>query len=195
MSTSPQSVPVLALASLVSEHRLLSRLVDALSGFAEHLEGDCDDGPADLLGFVELLEGFADLGHHHKEEQFIVPELVRHGVSWQADSLARLQQDHEQSRYLVDVLSQAARQQESWSAEDRRQVMATIRTFVQLECAHIVFENTHVLPAISERLDERELAALAERLEDADDRFGRENYARLSEAAEKLIRRYGRESR
>lgn len=180
-----------ALECLVSEHRLLSRLIEALSGYAAQLEVDSRCGPADLLGFTEILEGLADLGHHFKEEEFVLPELVRHGLAWQAESIVRIQRDHEQSRYLIDVLVQAATQQDIWSDEDRRQVIATIRSLVTLELAHIAFENMHLLPAITERLGEGDLSALGERFDASDERFGREKYARLAELAEVLIGRYG----
>jgi hemerythrin-like domain-containing protein len=181
------------LSSLIREHEAISRLIDALSGYAtwlEHAEGD-ERGATDLAAFARFFREFADEVHHDKEENVLIPILARNGFHWEEGVLAEVRQEHEQERYLVDVLCQASERDSTWSLEERRAIAATVRELAHFQRGHLTLENSELFPEVTRRLSGDVLEQL--RLELT--RF--DSYPRhqalsveLMTIAEGLVRRY-----
>jgi hemerythrin-like domain-containing protein len=142
------------LSSLIREHEVIARLLHALSGFATSLElaeGE-HAGPRDLAAFARFFREFADEVHHDKEENVLIPILARHGFSWDDGVLAEVRLDHEQERYLIDVLCQASQRDSSWSHEERRTIAATLRELADFQRGHLARENYQLFPEVTRRL-------------------------------------------
>lgn len=187
-----------ALHSLIREHQIISLLVDGLFGFADRLEDAAPpkSEPNDLDDFARFFREFADEIHHEKEENILLPLITRHGFCWEEGILADVRQDHEQERYLIDVLCQASERYGTWTDEDRRCIAATARALGHFQRAHLKRENDDLFPDVTRRLPACVLAQLEGELA----RFDQvPRHRALSSAlvslAERLARRYVRETR
>ena len=63
--------------TLVDEHRVIRRAVDALDGFVDQLERGSTADLRDLGRFVCFFREFAELVHHDKEEHLLFPALAK----------------------------------------------------------------------------------------------------------------------
>lgn len=180
------------LASLTREHRLIRRMVDALEGFAEKLEMN---EPADLRDLGHFAAFFGEFGegiHHVKEEDYLLPAMVKKGFEWDQGPVGKVRAEHAQERYLVRVLRQAAEQEGDWSEEARRHAIASIRAFIDFQRRHMDREDNLLYPAVSQRLTLEELAALDTQLAQFDDQHGGETGRKARDAlAVSLVEKYG----
>jgi hemerythrin-like domain-containing protein len=180
-----------ALASLTKEHALISRGLDALGAYAERLEKNPSMDARDLGRFARFFEDFAELWHHGKEEDVLLPALVRCGFAWDEGPVLRVREDHDQENYLARVLAQAAAQEASWTEEDRRHAIAAIRSFIEFERGHMEKEETVIYPAAAERLSAEAQSELGHRFAEIESqKFGSGSYERVLEDADALFKRY-----
>jgi hemerythrin-like domain-containing protein len=185
-----------ALTSLIRDHQIIIRLVDGLSGYARYLEQgpmghDSNPTPEDLAGFARFFREFADEIHHEKEESILLPMLTRHGFSWNEGVLADVRRDHEQERYLIDVLCQASERCQDWNEEDRRSIAETALALAEFQRAHLTRENVELFAEVTRRLDGAALDILRDELErfDANPRHVTLR-GELSDLARRLIEQY-----
>ena len=179
------------LASLVQEHRIITRLADSLEVYAQRLLADPNAAPReDLTRFVAVLEGLVDHIHHEKEESVLLPFVVRHGFDWDSGSVPEVRREHRQERYLMDVLAQACEQSTEWSADDRRHAAETALAVVEFERAHLAMENRELFPELLARLGESESRELARQLEIFEPGTSRRNVRQWVGYAEELIADY-----
>lgn len=145
----------------------------------------------DLARFAQFFEDFAELWHHGKEEDVLLPALVKCGFAWDEGPILQVREDHDQENYLSRVLAQAAAQEGRWTEEDRRHAIAAIRSFIDFERAHMQKEEALIYLAAVEHLSEAQLRELDQRcLELESHKFGSGSYERVLEEAEGLFARY-----
>jgi hemerythrin-like domain-containing protein len=181
-----------SLSSIARDHRLLARALDALEVLAERLEAEATpELIADLGQFIRFFMGFAEAGHHVKEEDVLHPFLARRGFAWDSGPLREIRADHDQERYFMRVLEQAAGQDAPWSREDRRHAVATVRAFAEFQRGHQDKENRVLLPRVKEQLTGADLVELEKLLVAFDEeRFGRDQTNEFVKLAEGLIQQY-----
>lgn len=180
------------LEALADEHRLIARALAALEAYAERLERDETTPVEDLARFAAFFTEFAELWHHVKEEDILLPALVRGGFDWDTGPISHVRKDHEHELYLVRVLRQAAAQESAWSPEDRRHALAAIRAFIEFQRAHMHKEETQLFPEATRRLEPSILSDVNRRIESfGAERFKQGEYQKLRELAEALIAGYG----
>jgi hemerythrin-like domain-containing protein/CBS domain-containing protein len=180
------------LGSLIREHQLIGALAEALKVFASHVQsGTGTYDRADLGRFARVFRDFADCVHHEKEEVVLMPFLSRHGFDWDHGPLAEVRLEHQEERYLIDVLCQAAAREEIWNHEERRRIVSTARRLAEFQGAHLAKENTGLYRAVTERLDPMQLGQLRAELQSFDERVERYiPYSELTALAACLIARY-----
>jgi hemerythrin-like domain-containing protein len=179
------------LDSIRKEHALIVRGLSAMEVYAAQIDEGQEGSRSDLRGFASFLTEFAELFHQEKEQDIVFPALVRLGYAWDEGPVARLREEHDQESYLVRVIDQAARQDGTPTSEDRRHLVAAIRSLVEFERRHILAEESSIYRAIQEELPEAILAELDARAHEFD--HHRLPHGTLAEAmgkAEILFRRY-----
>lgn len=157
-----------ALASLISEHQLIARVVTALEVFVDGIDGKASSNADDLARFVDVFTELGDRIHHEKEENILLPLLSRHGFDWNTGLLPEVRRQHRQERYLVEVLAQASQCASVWGREDRRHIAASARALIAFQRDHHRMENEKLFPEIALRLDSAakgELQAALERFD------------------------------
>jgi hemerythrin-like domain-containing protein len=167
-----------AVESLIREHQLIARVVDALETYAHQLKQGHAPDAGDLAKFAGV---FTDLGeriHHEKEENILLPVLVRHGVDWNQGTLPAVRREHRQEAYLIDVLRQAGERAGSWDYEDWRRIAAGAQALVDFQRSHHALESVELFPLTSSRLEASAIAALQQAIE----KFDAEHEALRTEA-------------
>src|SRR5690242_137842 len=104
-----------AIETLMSEHRVIERVIDGLVAFVEGTRRSGATDPQELSRFVHFIREFADACHHGKEEGILFAAMVEHGFPRQAGPIAVMLHEHDEGRAFVAVLAEKAAQQEPWS--------------------------------------------------------------------------------
>lgn len=184
------------LESLLREHRLLARVTDALEVCGRHLTIDGDEDREalnDMRQFASFFQAFGVLVHNVKEEEVMVPYLVRAGFSYDTGCLRHVRAEHDLENYLLEVMHQAAAQVPRWTREDRRHAMSGIGAFVDFGREHIRVEEATLCPEILSRLSRPQLVELALVFKDFDESaYSHEKTGEIMATARKLIHRYPR---
>ncbi len=134
------------IATLMSEHRAIERVLDALVAFAEAAEGSGTTDKEELSRFVTFLREFVDAWHHGKEEDILFQAMVEGGFPSEDGPIGVMLRDHDEGRAFVGTLDERARQDAAWSEADRQQIGAAARGLADLMRSHIEKEDDFLYP-------------------------------------------------
>ncbi|HYS82820.1 MAG TPA: hemerythrin domain-containing protein [Anaeromyxobacteraceae bacterium] len=141
-----------AIETLMTEHRLIERTLDALVSFADHVCRSGADDRAELRRFATFIREFADAHHHGKEEDILFATMVEAGFPRHGGPIAVMLMEHEQGRAYVRALSELASQQADWSGADRQRLGEAAHGYANLLRAHIHKEDAILYPMAEQRL-------------------------------------------
>jgi hemerythrin-like domain-containing protein len=182
-----------AIETLMSEHRVIERGLDALDAFAEEaLRGAADDRK-ELGRFVAFIREFADACHHGKEEDILFKAMVEAGFPSQGGPIAVMLHEHDVGRAHVKRLADLAAQAAPWSTQDREALAEAAHGYASLLRAHIQKEDNVLYPMAEQHLP----PPLMERVDQAcaryeEERTGSGEHERLHRLAEELVARHVR---
>jgi hemerythrin-like domain-containing protein len=170
---------------LVQEHRLILQVLGALEKRIAAVEAGVTPDRAFFEKAVEFLRGFADRGHHGKEEDILFKMMVEDlDYPRNAGPVAVLTTEHEQGREFIRRIAEAAAVLGKDPAATR-QVIENGRGYIQLLRIHIDREDNVVFPMVDQFLDDADQARLAAKFEQFDrqeiDSGRREAWLRLLE--------------
>jgi hemerythrin-like domain-containing protein len=149
-----------AIETLMTEHRTIERVLDALVAFAEEAQRRGATEKAELARFVTFVREFADAAHHGKEEDILFVAMVEHGFPREGGPIAVMLHEHDQGRALVSILRQRADQQEPWTDGDRQEIAEVARGFAQMLRAHIHKEDVILYPMAEQHLPPEAMEAV-----------------------------------
>jgi len=153
-----------AIESLMQEHRLIERVLDALERFAAAEPSGPED--REVLGrFVEFFKTFADRCHHGKEEDLLFVELKRHGLPAGPGPVAVMLEEHDVGRELVGRMSAVASGSGPWSEEEAVRLRNAAADFTMMLRLHIQKEDQILYPLALNVLPAEALDDLAARFE------------------------------
>jgi hemerythrin-like domain-containing protein len=180
-----------AVEKLFGEHRVIERVVHALEICVHTPGGDTERARCDLLRFVTFFREYADLLHHEKEEEILMPALVESGLRWDEGILLKMRKEHDFERHLLQTLRHLALQTGTWSAEDHRRFVELSDRFASFMRAHIELEDKGLYHLVKERLLPDAEAALESKLSRFDEkRKNAGEFDLLVTLGEELISRY-----
>src|SRR5512132_3975875 len=107
-----------AIETLMTEHRLIERALDALVAFADEVRRKSSDEREELGRFVTFIREFADAHHHGKEEDILFAAMVQAGFPKHGGPIAVMLMEHDQGRALVRALGELASQAVPWGDGD-----------------------------------------------------------------------------
>ena len=139
---------------LEQEHRLISRVLDALAKAVEQ------DMPLDYYErAVTFIEGYATVFHHAKEEHILYRYLLEHGMPRDYGPLGVVLEEHDYGdEHIANMRKQLA-------AEDRAGLIETVKVYVTLLRQHVATEDDLLLPMGRAMLTEEEIAEVAARFD------------------------------
>lgn len=142
-----------AIETLMTEHRLIERVIDALVAFTgDASRRTSEDDKPELARFVTFIRELADDVHHGKEEEVLFAAMVEAGFPRQAGPVGVMLAEHAEGRRLVAHLKALAEQQVPWSAADRQLLAEAANGYGQLLRHHIHKEDAILYPMAEQRL-------------------------------------------
>jgi hemerythrin-like domain-containing protein len=180
-----------AIETMMSEHRAIERVLDALVAFAEEVQRKAATDKEELGRFVTFVREYADAGHHGKEEDILFRAMVEHGFPRNGGPIAVMLQEHDQGRGLVAILRARAEQAGPWSDDDRQEIVQVASGFSRMLHAHIHKEDAILYPMAEQHLPPEAMAqvgAACDEFEAA--RIASGSLERLSALGEALVARH-----
>lgn len=182
---------------LMSEHRVIERVITSLETAAARLERGENVPPGFFLDAAGFVTGFADGCHHKKEEGVFFPTLVANGLPQRTGPIAVMLAEHEQGRVYIRGLREAALSLEALGpaagpAAARQAVVANAQGYARLLRAHIAKEDGVLFPMAAEVIPAAKQAAVVEefgRVEHEETGEGvHEKYLALADRLEQEVR-------
>ena len=131
---------------LMSEHRVIERVIASLESQAGDLAAGRQVRPGFFLDAAGFIKGFADGCHHHKEEGVLFEALVGAGLPRQAGPVGVMLAEHEQGRAFTRGMRAAAERLAGGDASAARDVVADARGYAALLRQHIQKEEGILFP-------------------------------------------------
>jgi hemerythrin-like domain-containing protein len=129
---------------LMSEHRVIERVLAALESAADQVEEGQAVRPAFFIDAADFVRGFADGCHHQKEEGVLFKAMESHGIPVDDGPLGVMLSEHEMGRQITRGMRDAAQRWQAGDEAARAEVVRYARGYVALLRQHIMKED-HVL--------------------------------------------------
>ncbi len=136
---------------LMSEHRVIERILTVLTTAVDRLEQGQPVRPGFFIDVCDFIKGFADGCHHRKEEGVLFEAMVAGGMSQLSGPIAVMLADHEQGRSYTRGMRAAAQKLAEGDASAREAVIHNARGYVNLLRQHIMKED-HILFPMAEQV-------------------------------------------
>jgi len=140
-------------------HDRIAKQCDTLGKLLTHLPLQGADGQAQQAARAVLTYfDTAAVHHHDDEERNLFPLLEQAAVPGACDLVETLTLEHDELALLWRRLRMQLQQIEAGMATGLDEALT--RRFIALNCTHLEFENTHVLPLARQALGAAEVARL-----------------------------------
>jgi hemerythrin-like domain-containing protein len=150
--------------TLVEDHRLISRVLNAFGGFLDETESSGVLDLVELNRFVVFFREFVELLHHEREEEVLFPAMESVGYSKQGAPLAHIHDQHERECALLLILRKLAVTTSPPTATRQARVLHAGRELIEFEQAHMQQENELLYPAMKKEFSGQTLANLSRKL-------------------------------
>jgi hemerythrin-like domain-containing protein len=141
-----------AIETLMNEHRLIERAIDALVAFADEVRRKNGDEREELGRFVTFIRDFADGCHHGKEENILFATMIEAGFPSDGGPIAVMLMEHVEGRGHIQALAELASQETPWTVQDRQRVADAAYGYGNLLRQHIHKEDAILYPMAEQRL-------------------------------------------
>ena len=131
---------------LMSEHRVIERVITAVENGAARLENGQPIRPEFFLDAADFIKGFADGCHHHKEEGVLFKSMEAAGVPVEGGPIGMMLIEHEQGRAFTAGMRAAAARLQSGDASAAAAVVQNARGYAALLRQHIQKEDRVLFP-------------------------------------------------
>jgi len=131
---------------LMSEHRVIERIIAAVESGAARLEAGQAIRPGFFLDAASFIKGFADGCHHKKEEGVLFKTMEQAGLPVEGGPVGVMLYEHEQGRAFTAGMRAAAERLQAGESASAAQVVHNARGYAALLRAHIQKEDTILFP-------------------------------------------------
>lgn len=135
-----------AIDTLMAEHRLIERVLDALEAATVRLERGEAVPPSFFASCADFVAGFADGCHHHKEEGLLFPALLAAGLPAENGPVAVMLAEHEQGRLHTRAMRAAAARLADGEEAASQDLVLAARAYAALLRQHIAKEDQVLFP-------------------------------------------------
>src|SRR4051812_11028397 len=140
-----------AIQLLMDEHEIILHGLRVLEALADRAARGAEVPAKAVADAIEFLRQFADVHHHHKEEEILFPALEEAGLPRDGGPLGVMLHEHDQGRQLISRLREAAPDAAS-DVGSRERFASAARAYVALLTAHIEKENYVLFPMADQAL-------------------------------------------
>ena len=177
-----------AIDVLMSEHRLIERVLAALEAHVRELEQErrLERGP--VRDFASFLRNYADACHHGKEEDLLFKRMADFGFPVEGGPIGVMLHEHSLGRQHVAALRAIGDAIGSVTGEEQAAFRQNAREYVPLLRSHILKEDNVLYPMALQILPPEELDRLAQQYDEFEDGVvGRAAYEEMQRLAERLV--------
>jgi hemerythrin-like domain-containing protein len=136
---------------LMSEHRVIERVIAALEAAALRIETGQEVRPGFFIDAADFIKGFADGCHHKKEEGVLFKQMALAGFSTEQGPVAAMLFEHEAGRQFTRGMRKAAQRLAGGDNSAKAEVVKNALGYAQLLRQHIAKED-HVLFPLADRV-------------------------------------------
>ena len=144
-----------AIKRLMNEHRQIEAVLTSLEQFCNTVQLSGVMNKPRLEKFVEFFVCFAGTIHHGKEEELLFKTMEDCRFSAEQGPIAVMLAEHDHGRRFIQSMSDAAGQDEDWSAEDCEEFVQAGKDYAVLMRAHIEKED-NILNRMAKDISSRE---------------------------------------
>lgn len=173
--------------SLMDEHRLIERVLDAAEAAADHLDRGGTVRPGFFLDTSAFIAGFADGCHHHKEEGVLFPAMQRGGLPGEGGPIPVMLREHEEGRSLARAIREWALRLERGDPA-RADLARYVRSYVDLLRGHIAKEDTVLFPMAEMMLTPEAAREVIRGFDRVEEESGTGAHQRFHALADALVR-------
>ena len=131
---------------LMTEHRVIERVLAALESGTAKLEAGESVRPEFFLEASAFIAGFADGCHHKKEEGVLFPAMEANGIPANGGPIGVMLADHELGRAYNRSLRAAAQRLQVGDTSVHWQIIEAARSYIALLRGHILKEDMILFP-------------------------------------------------
>ena len=171
---------------LEDEHRLIIRVVNALSIFAQNMEEGWDVEEETFNDLVQFMRVFAEKWHHAKEEDVLFPQLIARGVPATGCPLAQLVSEHRKANSFVADIVKALEGYRKGDNGARDAVIQGLRNLSSYYINHIWNEDNMLFPMANRFLKSEDQQVLLKEFAVIDERRGKTLHDQLEDFARRV---------
>ena len=131
---------------LMSEHRVIERVITTLEKGAHSFEAGGSVGPSFFLDAADFIKGFADGCHHQKEEGVLFKRMEEQGMQYDGCPLGVMMGEHALARQYTKALLSAAQAMQAGEPNGNARAIQSSRSYIALLRRHIMKEDNILFP-------------------------------------------------
>ena len=131
---------------LMSEHRVIERVIKAIETAASRVEAGQVVRPGFFMDAAVFIRGFADGCHHRKEEGVLFKALADAGMPAESGPVAVMLYEHEQGRQFTRGMNAAAQKWQAGETNAKKDVVQHARGYASMLRQHILKEDQMLFP-------------------------------------------------
>ncbi len=177
---------------LMSEHRVIERVIATLETAANRLQAGQEVRPGFFMDAADFIKGFADGCHHRKEEGVLFKAMQANGMPAGQGPIAVMLSEHEQGRKFTRAMRAAAQQLQAGDPAAKEILVQNARGYAALLRQHIQKEDQVLFPMAGRIIPadkQEQVVEDFEKVEHEETGAGvHEKYLALAEALEKEMK-------
>jgi hemerythrin-like domain-containing protein len=180
---------VTAPEDLMKEHGVLNRCLLIYEEGMRRIRQNEEVPPEVFQHTAQLVKKFVEEYHEKNEEQFIFPVFVR--ARKLTDLVETLKTQHKAGRRVTGEIIRLSRP-DTYRRESQPQLVAACQSFIRMYRPHESREDTVLFPALRTLLNAKQVEALGERMEGAEQKvLGHEGFERSVDQVAALEKQLG----
>lgn len=174
---------------LMREHGVLDRLLLLYEAGIRKIASSPDFDPSLITQSAEIIRDFINNYHEKSEENHVFPRFKQAGQM--TDLVDTLLRQHEAGRRVTQTILSLAPTSRN-NAENRRQLLAAMQSFINMYRPHAAREDTELFPKLRKLVSSNEYDAMAETFEEEEHRlFGDDGFEKMVSRVAQLERQMG----
>jgi hemerythrin-like domain-containing protein len=174
---------------LMREHGVLDRLLLLYEAGIRKWSSGEDFDPALITQSAEIIRDFINNYHEKSEEDHVFPRFRKAGKM--VDLVDTLLRQHAAGRKVTERIIALAPSSRS-NTGDRRQLIASMQSFITMYRPHAAREDTELFPKLKDVVSSNEYDAMAEEFENKEHQlFGEDGFEKMAARVAQLEQRMG----
>ena len=174
---------------LMREHGVLDRVLLLYEASIRKFSSNEDFDPALITQSAEIIRDFINNYHEKSEEEHVFPPFKKAGKM--TDLVDTLLRQHEAGRKVTETILRIAPSGRS-NADDRKQLVASMQSFITMYRPHAAREDTDLFPKLKDVVSSNEYDAMAEDFEKKEhELFGEDGFEKMAARVAQLEQQMG----